>query len=169
MIGSTTGIRVPRPHYCGSFSGYDGGLLDALVAASTHPNRWRLLDALAWFRRASTDADEVDGEVDLVLMLTAVDFLLAHPKTRGSGLDQERIDQLLKPFQTLVCDRVTRYKKLEERSHIQYVLYVLDTIRNATVHPRTVSRSTPYPFEQVKKIAFPHFRGSPTVALWPCI
>jgi hypothetical protein len=86
VAGSTTDLQVVRPVYAGSLLHYNREMIDALVAAAPLKDAWHLFDALGWFRRASTDADNVDGEVDLVLLLTAVDFLLALPGTHRRGL-----------------------------------------------------------------------------------
>jgi len=147
---TTTDLRVPRPAWCGSYNGYNKELLHALVGATAREDVWRLFDALEWLRRASTDADDVDRAVDLVLMLTAVDFLLAHPGTRQGPLDQKRIKELLKPFNTLPA----QIHKGEARTQIQAVFYVLNKTRNAMVHPQPPKPEPPYPFEQRQEFTF---------------
>jgi hypothetical protein len=134
VTGFTTDQQVIRPAYSASLRDYNRDLIDALVAAQKRENAWQLFKSLDWFRRASTEADNIDPEVDLVLILTAIDFLLAHPGTRRhGGLDQERVLALLSRFELRPCCCIRNTKV--ERSYIQTFLFVLDRVRNETLHP----------------------------------
>jgi hypothetical protein len=152
VTGAQTDIVLHKPVYAGTFSAYSKELLSALILATTAPDVWRLFDSLKWYRRASTDADNIDLEVDMVLLLTAVDFLLAHPNSPYHGLDQERMAQLLAPFAKIPCCSVIKNRL--ERSHIQIVLRSLDQVRNATVHPDVRPGDGEYGFQRDGKVAF---------------
>lgn len=152
--GTTTDQIVTRPPYAETYSSYNRQIAEALVsAAKTGDGAWRLFDALAWFRRASTDADNVEPIVDLVLLLTAVDFLLAHPATSGPGLDQTRIRALLEPYDTIPCCSVL--KSRVERSHIETALYALNAVRNASLHPRQFADDETFGFQRAETASFP--------------
>jgi hypothetical protein len=102
-------LTVTRPLHAARYLWHSHFLLNALVEAATaadeadadarpglvvdeallspkspaNPKRdvWNLFEALAWFRRASTDSPAVDREVDRALLRAAVDFLTATPTT----------------------------------------------------------------------------------------
>jgi hypothetical protein len=151
VSGGATSMVSSRPIYAANFSSYNRQILRALVDASQRPAKdgWRLFDALAWFRRASTDAENIEPIVDMILMLTAIDFLLAHPGTSGPGLDLPRVKALLAPYETIPCVAVKlRNKTVLERSHIEAVLFVLNATRNAALHPRRLDSDGPFAFEQ---------------------
>ena len=147
FVSTHTDLVIPRPACAGDFVTYDQSILDAIVAAQKNPNAYRLTESLRWFRRASTDSNDVDSEVDRVLILTAVDFLLVTDQPPPRGLDFGRISALLSPFRLLECDRISRGGVIESCSHIRTALWLLNETRNATVHPGSWSRETRYPFE----------------------
>lgn len=133
VTGASTDQQVVRPAYAASLRDYSCELIDALVAAQSLSEAGKLFTAIDWFRRASTEADNIDHEVDLVLLLTAIDFLLAHAGTQRHGLDQDRIRTLLSRFELIPCCSLPKTKF--ERSYIQTFLFVLDRVRNETLHP----------------------------------
>jgi hypothetical protein len=164
VTGSTTDKQVVRPAYAASLTDYSRELIDALVAAQSHPEARQLFTALDWFRRASTEADNIDHEVDLVLLLTATDFLLAHAGSRRhGGLDQERIVALLSRFDLRPCCSVRRTKV--ERSHIQTFLFVLDRVRNETLHPDADEEQTEHYSFGRSNVAFAWFADRCFMAL----
>lgn len=164
VTGFTTEQQVIRPAYAASLIDYSRELIDALVAAQNHPDAWKLFTALEWFRRGSTEADNTDHDVDLVLLLTAIDFLLAHPGTsRRGGLDQDRILALLSRFELRPCCSVRRTKV--ERSYIQTFLFVLDRVRNETIHPEAdAEKAEHYSFGR-SNVAFAWFADRCFMAL----
>jgi hypothetical protein len=154
FMGTSTGLVMTKPLYAEHFSSYSRPIRDALVAAWSVPEdaSWRFLDSLEWFRRASTDADNVEPVVDLVLILTGVDFLLAHPGTAGAGLDYARVQALLAPYQKIPCCSVRSSRV--QRCHIEAVLFALNAVRNASVHPRRLADAEMFGFRRVDKPTF---------------
>jgi hypothetical protein len=154
LNGIVTNHTVTKPMHAETFTSYNKDLAAALIAAAkTGDNAWRLFDALGWFRRPSTDADNVEPEVDLVLLLTAIDFLLAHPATIGASLDQARIRQLLAPYDTVPCCSIR--KSHDERSYIGAALYSLNGIRNASLHPRDLDdQQAAFAFQRAETTSF---------------
>lgn len=143
VVGSTTDLQQVQPAYAAPLRDYNRDIIDALLSARGHPDVWNLFKALEWFRRASTEADNIDYEVDLVLLLTAIDFLLAHPGSRRhGGLDQDRIRSLLSRFELQPCCSVRTSRV--ERSEIQTFLFVLDRVRNETLHPEADQEKAEY-------------------------
>jgi hypothetical protein len=142
------GPRTPqRSGICNS------DLIDALVTAQRMPEAPKLFTAL-WFR-ASIEADNIDHDVDLVLLFTSIDFLLAHSGTRRNGLDQERIRQLLARFELVPCCSLSRTKS--DRSYIQTFLFVLDRVRNETLHPEADQEQAEHYSFGCSNIAFAWF------------
>jgi hypothetical protein len=146
MLSGGRQVTISKPLYCGTYLHHSYTLREALVAAIDAPDQGDLFKSLAWFRRASSDADNIDREVDRVLLRTAVDWLVAHAGTHANGgLDQDRIAALLSGFPTIVLDKHDG----KDRSAIQCALHVLNLDRHGTLHPvaRTPVRK-PYAFER---------------------
>jgi hypothetical protein len=147
-MGTSTEVIITKPLYAEHFTSWNRTIRDALVVASNLPEdvTWRLFDSIEWFRRGSTDADNIEPVVDLVLILTAVEFLLAHPGTKGPGLDYVRMRTLLSPFETAPCCSVVKTRA--ERSHIEAVLYAVNLVRNTSVHPRSLDETHDFGFSR---------------------
>jgi hypothetical protein len=156
LSGVTTDFVVSRPTAAAKFWAYNRELLEALVASAARPEEeaWKLFESLTWFRRASTDADNIEQVVDFILLLTAVDFLLAHPGIDTAGMDFPRIQALLAQFETIPCCSVKPRNAILERCHIEAVLYVLNQTRNTAVHPRVLPGDLDFAFNQRKDPTF---------------
>jgi hypothetical protein len=156
VSGGTTDLVVSRPISAATFWTYNRAILAALVAASQRADdqAWNLFESITWFRRASTDADNIEQVVDFVLLLTAVDHLIAHPATGGAGMDWPRIQALLANFRTIPCCSVKPKDTVLERCQIEAVLYVLNETRNTAVHPRTLKRALEFEFNRRKDPTF---------------
>jgi hypothetical protein len=147
FMGTETTIVIPRPTYAGEFHSYDPDILEALMVANGHGDEWRLFDSIRWFRRASTDSYDVDNEVDRVLLLTAIDYLLVTNNRPPHGLDYDRIEALLSPFDRMECEAAPATARHTSRCHIRCALWVLNETRNDTLHPWPRPRTPSYGFE----------------------
>jgi hypothetical protein len=164
VVGSTTDLQQVQPAYAAPLRDYSREMIDALLSAKSHSDVWNLFKALEWFRRASTEADNIDYEVDLVLLLTSIDFLLAHPGSRRhGGLDQERIRALLSRFDLRPCCSVRTSQV--ERSQIQTFLFILDRVRNETLHPGADQEKAEYYGFGRSPVAFAWFADRCLMAL----